>query len=148
MQDWAMSPSVKSQQAESEAPVAFPCCGCGNNLKARRALAGKIVKCPRCGSAVLVPASSVPPPSPPPSPTSQRRFWIPAGIFLIAALFGCSIYANLSFTVTNGANYQYFPPFKKYVNDNDNKHLGAEYFNIARSMAAGEGFSSPWNNEK
>jgi hypothetical protein len=45
-------------QAGAEAPpVAFPCPGCGNNLRARAELAGKRVKCPRCARAVRVPAA-------------------------------------------------------------------------------------------
>jgi predicted RNA-binding Zn-ribbon protein involved in translation (DUF1610 family) len=35
--------------------VSFPCPGCGKSLKARAELAGKKVKCPQCGLAVLVP---------------------------------------------------------------------------------------------
>src|SRR5438105_1863201 len=67
-----------------------------------------------------------------------------AASVLTAAVFGCSIYANLAFVVTNSANYRYFPPFKPYVNANMSRHLGAEYFNIAQSMVAGEGFANPF----
>src|SRR5262249_16771311 len=84
----------------------------------------------------------------PASPSAPRRFSILGMLLLVVVVFGCSIYANLSFLVKNRVKYQYFPPFKKYYNANDNKHLGAEYFNIAKSMAAGEGFASPFNNEK
>jgi hypothetical protein len=50
--------SVPVQQARTEAaPVVFTCPGCGKGLKARAALAGKKVKCPRCGTAALVAAA-------------------------------------------------------------------------------------------
>ncbi len=143
-----MAPSVP-EKAESEAAparVAFACSDCGGSLNARVERAGKKLKCPKCGKSVVVPnlQSSVPPSV----STPKRKFSIVGMIFLVAVVLGCSIYANLSFAVTNRAHYQYFPPFKKYVNGNDNKHLGAEYFCIARSMVAGEGFSSPFSNEK
>ncbi len=57
---------------------------------------------------------------------------------------GCAAYANLSFAVTNPVNYRYFPPFKPHANANTNSHLGAEYYNIARSVYRGQGFSSPF----
>jgi DNA-directed RNA polymerase subunit RPC12/RpoP len=34
----------------------FPCAECGTKLKARPDLAGKKIKCARCGKAVLVPS--------------------------------------------------------------------------------------------
>jgi hypothetical protein len=46
------------QQAEAVAPtppVSFACSSCNKKLKAKASLAGKEVKCPRCGKAVLVP---------------------------------------------------------------------------------------------
>ncbi len=63
---------------------------------------------------------------------------------LIAA---CVAYANLAFAVTDGSDYRYFPPFKAYANANMNRHLGAEYFSIARSLAAGEGFANPFREQ-
>jgi hypothetical protein len=63
---------------------------------------------------------------------------------LVATVFACSVYANLSFTVTDPADYRYLPPFLAGVNANQNDHLGAEYFNIGRSLARGEGFSHPF----
>jgi hypothetical protein len=66
-------------------------------------------------------------------------------LFLITAVFACSIWANLSFAVTNKANLRYIPPFKPYVNVNGNHHLGGEYFQMARSLRAGEGFSHPFD---
>ena len=81
-----------------------------------------------------------------PGATSARRFPLLALMVLITAIFGCSIYANLSFAVTDKKDYEYFPPFKPRINANWNHHLGAEYFNIAKSMYAGKGFSNPFTN--
>ena len=80
-----------------------------------------------------------------PPPPRGREFSLLTTVVLITAVFACSIYANLALTVTNRADYRYFPPFKPYVNANDNHHLGGEYFNMARSLAAGEGFSHPFD---
>ena len=68
-----------------------------------------------------------------------------AVLFVICGVFVCSIYANLSFAVTDKENYQYFPPFKRNVNANLNDHLGGEYYNMAQSLVAGEGFSHPFD---
>jgi serine/threonine protein kinase len=38
--------------------MSFPCSGCGAALKVRTELAGKKVKCPRCGTALVVPAAA------------------------------------------------------------------------------------------
>src|SRR6185369_15659625 len=43
--------------------------------------------------------------------------------------------------------YNYFPPFQPNHNANNNHHLGAEYFQIAQSIYAGEGFSSPFREK-
>jgi len=59
----------------------------------------------------------------------------------------CAAYANLSYAVTSPVDYRFFPPFEPGVNANNNQHLGAEYFNIARSMFRGKGFSSPFDQE-
>ncbi len=67
-----------------------------------------------------------------------------AAVVLAAVVLACSAYANLSFAVTNPADYRFFPPFQANVNANVNDALGHEYFNIARSLAAGEGFAHPW----
>src|SRR3954452_22316039 len=63
-----------------------------------------------------------------PTPVPDRGMPILVMLFLIIAVYACSIYANLSFAVTSSADYRYFPPFKRGVNKNDNRHLGAEYF--------------------
>jgi hypothetical protein len=74
----------------------------------------------------------------------SRRGWLAATAIMITVVFACAVWANLSLMVTDKANYRYFPPFKPFVNANSNKHLGAEYFCIAKAMVAGEGFSSPF----
>ncbi len=46
------------QEVESETapgPIAFQCPGCGKKLKTKAELAGKKIKCPECGNAVVVP---------------------------------------------------------------------------------------------
>jgi hypothetical protein len=68
-----------------------------------------------------------------------------AVVVLIVAVYGCAIYANLSFAVTNGADYRFFPPFRRHVNANENHALAMENFNIARSLTAGKGFAHPFN---
>src|SRR4051794_30402513 len=82
-----------------------------------------------------------------PIPTSTRRFPLRAALLLTVACFACSIYANLSFVVTNKSNLRYFPPFKPYVDGNMNRHLGAEYFNIGKALASGEGFANPFSGK-
>jgi hypothetical protein len=63
---------------------------------------------------------------------------------LAIAVVACAVYANLSFAVTNKANYRYFPPFLPHVNGNGNRALGGEYFNMAQALAAGQGFANPF----
>ena len=64
---------------------------------------------------------------------------------LTAVVVLLSIYANLSFAVTDPGNFRYFPPFQAGHNANMNRNLGSEYFNIAGALAAGEGFSNPFS---
>jgi hypothetical protein len=66
---------------------------------------------------------------------------------IVTVVYALSIYANLAFTVTDKANFRYFPPFKRYVNGNMSRHLvnGTEYGRIARSLLAGQGFAHPFN---
>jgi DNA-directed RNA polymerase subunit RPC12/RpoP len=135
-------------------PIRFACGACGKNLRAKAASAGKTIRCPQCGKPVLVPESPAPGDEPivvesaaDPEPAERGRLRLMPIIAVFGLMFvviACSVYANLSFAVTDRANYQYFPPFKKYLNRNDNKHLGAEYFEIAKSLVAGEGFSNPF----
>jgi hypothetical protein len=83
---------------------------------------------------------------PPGAPAPVRRVPFLAGVVLAAAIGGCAAYTNLSFAVTNGAAFRFFPPFQAGVDRNRNRHLGAEYFNIARSLAAGDGFANPFGD--
>jgi hypothetical protein len=77
-------------------------------------------------------------------PVADRPFPVVTAVILSLLICACAVYSNLSFTVTNSANYAYFPPFIRGYNANDNRHLGAEYWNIASSMARGEGFANPF----
>ena len=142
--------AIKTEAPALAAPLVFACPECGKRLKVKPALAGKKVKCPKCSLPVLVPTpESEPEPEVlevMPQPTT-KRFSILALILVTLVIFGCSIYANLSFTVTNRVNFKYFPPFKAYDNRNDNGHLGAEYYSIAKALVAGEGFASPFNDK-
>jgi prepilin-type N-terminal cleavage/methylation domain-containing protein len=82
-----------------------------------------------------------------PVATVVRRGWLLPGVVLAAAVMACSAYANLAFAVKKPADYRYFPPFERGNNANDNRHLGAEYFCIAQSLVAGEGFASPFKEK-
>ncbi|HJT78975.1 MAG TPA: hypothetical protein VJ739_17395, partial [Gemmataceae bacterium] len=77
----------------------------------------------------------------------RRRFPLVPAVLLAVAVCACAVYANLSFAVKNPANYRYFPPFLPGSNRNLNRHLGAEYFNIARSLAVGKGFADPFGRQ-
>ena len=47
--------------------------------------------------------------------------------------------------VTDPNDYRFFPPFKPNLNAaSQNGNLGGEYYRIARSLAAGEGFADPF----
>jgi serine/threonine protein kinase len=47
---------VAEAQPETEGPaISFRCSGCGRGLRARAGLAGKKLRCPHCGQAVVVP---------------------------------------------------------------------------------------------
>jgi prepilin-type N-terminal cleavage/methylation domain-containing protein/prepilin-type processing-associated H-X9-DG protein len=85
------------------------------------------------------------PTTPPATPVRASALIGP--VLLILAVAGCAIWVNLAFAVKNTASYRYFPPFKPHVNANNNVHLGAEYFSIARSMRRGQGFSSPFQEQ-
>ncbi len=78
------------------------------------------------------------------APTPRRGFPLLAAILLTGFVFSLAIYANLSFAVTNPADYRFFPPFQRYVNNNKNDHLGAEYYLIAKSIVQGQGFANPF----
>jgi hypothetical protein len=66
-------------------------------------------------------------------------------LLLAALIVGCSIYVNLSFTVSDPADYRFFPPFQPHADANNNQHLGGEYYSIAKALAAGEGFAHPFD---
>jgi hypothetical protein len=79
-----------------------------------------------------------------PSEVRTGRVPLSAVVVLVTAVFACSAYANLSFAVTNSADYRFFPPFLRHVDANRNRDLGSENGNIARSLAAGQGFANPF----
>src|SRR5579872_6774673 len=64
---------------------------------------------------------------------------------VITAVFGCSIYANLSLAVAHRADYRFFPPFLRNVDANDYRGLAGENCNIAQSLVDGKGFEHPFN---
>jgi hypothetical protein len=63
---------------------------------------------------------------------------------LAVVIVALAVYANLSFCVNDPADYRYFPPFREKHNANMNRNLGSEYYNIARSLAGGQGYSNPF----
>jgi hypothetical protein len=69
-----------------------------------------------------------------------------AAVVLTVVVGAASVYANLAFAVRHPADYRYFPPFERNVNANLNRHLGHEYFHIARALAAGKGFADPFGD--
>jgi hypothetical protein len=85
-----------------------------------------------------------PPRTVPPLPV--RPFPRRAFVLLTVAVVAGSLYANLSFAVTNPADYRYFPLFRPGVNLNQNGHLAtrSEYGHIARALTAGRGFADPF----
>lgn len=148
----------------TDAPIRFKCGGCGHGLRARTRSAGKKVKCPRCDQPTDVPLPGpqandaataaepnevIPKVEPIPEQTRFRLRIMPAiAVFVVTlVLLGCSAYANLAFAVTDRVHFKYFPPFKAYVNRNDNRHLGAEYLNIAKALLKGRGFADPFREE-
>jgi hypothetical protein len=76
-------------------------------------------------------------------PPQARGIGVPAAV-VAAVLAACAGYANLAYRVKDRADYRYFPPFQIGYNANDNGHLGAEYFNIAKALLAGRGFADPF----
>ena len=82
-----------------------------------------------------------------PSPPGPGR-WpsLPAAAVLTAAVCACSVYANLSWAVTDPADYRFFPPFEPRVNANENWKSAAvtEYARIGGSVAEGKGFANPF----
>jgi hypothetical protein len=80
----------------------------------------------------------------PTSGVATRPVPIGPALAIAVVVVACMIYANLSLAVSRPADYRYFPPFQPGVNRNINWDLGHEYFNIARSLADGEGFAHPF----
>jgi hypothetical protein len=76
--------------------------------------------------------------------SSPARMPLLAAALLVIAVYGCSIWANRSLAISDRRELRYIPPFMPFVDANMNRHLGAEYLHIAQSLAAGDGFSSPF----
>ena len=68
-------------------------------------------------------------------------------LFLSCFVFVLSFYANCSYFFNTPKQLAFFPPFIEGLNLNYNKHLGAEYYFIAQALAAGKGFSNPFQVE-
>jgi hypothetical protein len=64
-------------------------------------------------------------------------------LILTPVIFACAVWANLSFAITDPNDFRFIPPFERGVNVNANKHLGGEYFQIAKALVAGNGFADP-----
>ncbi len=80
---------------------------------------------------------------------SERPWYRCAGFVLslllaTAGVVGASLYANLSYDVTDPDDYADFPPFKAGYNANSNDHLGGEYLKIAEALVAGRGYADPF----
>jgi hypothetical protein len=80
--------------------------------------------------------------APPPAPAGPVP--LPAVLVLAAAVAACTAYANLSFAVTDPADYRYFPPFEPRHNEHRTAELGGENFEMSRSLVAGQGFANPF----
>ena len=65
---------------------------------------------------------------------------------MILAVFiaACTLYANLSFLVSDPADFRYFPPFTPGVDVNATFHLGGEHYGIAVALVNGRGFADPF----
>jgi hypothetical protein len=79
------------------------------------------------------------------APAAPKQGLLIPALALVVVVIAGSIYANLSFAVTNPATFRYFPPFRPGFNANQNRSLGHEFFNIARAMATGQGFAHPFH---
>jgi hypothetical protein len=163
--------AAAAQPQAAEPTTSASCDGCGRKLKVRAELLGKKIKCPKCKKTLLMPL----PPPPPPSPEDDivmaepdddeatyveaepdvqassvlnKVMSIAAAVLIILTVAACSTYANLSFLVTKPADYKYFPPFVPGHHEaRMNRHLGAEYHEIAKSIVRGDGFGSPFKEK-
>src|SRR5262249_32924860 len=79
-----------------------------------------------------------------PSPAPAGPCPLPAAVVVITAVVACATYANLSFAVTDRADYRFFPPFQPFTNENRNFELGGENFEMSRSLVAGQGLANPF----
>ena len=66
-------------------------------------------------------------------------------ILIFVAIFACTVWSQAAYVIVDPAKFVYFPPFEAGRNANATDHLGGEHFNIARSLARGQGFSSPFH---
>jgi hypothetical protein len=67
-----------------------------------------------------------------------------AAALLAAFVAALTLSANASFLVDEPDDLRFFPPYVEGFDANANRHLGAEYWNIARALAAGRGFADPF----
>ncbi len=82
------------------------------------------------------------------APRVQWSLSLGAALFLMTVVvLSFSLYANLSVFVSRPSEYCYFPPFRAGENRNQNNHLGAEYYSIAKAIVEGRGFSDPFQSE-
>src|ERR1700733_15311523 len=83
--------------------------------------------------------------------TSSARIryarWLLTGIARNLGVFACAVYSNFSLAVEDKAVYRFFPPFKPFINHNFNDLMGAEYYSIAKSLLAGDGFGNPFREK-
>jgi hypothetical protein len=79
------------------------------------------------------------------TPFTRRSICVVAT--LIVVLAACAIHANFSLELIPGEQPSGFPVVKLLTKPTDNDHLGAEYYNIAESMVAGEGFANPFKDK-
>lgn len=135
--------SLTPKKPEAPDTTALPvtCPGCARAFRVRAELAGKRIKCPKCAQVIPIPK---PDPEPelevaevadelevaaPPDPLSRVKRWLfYVALAIVAAMvYGCAIVASM------------YP--------NDNHHLGAEYYNIAKSLVEGEGYANPFQEK-
>jgi regulation of enolase protein 1 (concanavalin A-like superfamily)/predicted RNA-binding Zn-ribbon protein involved in translation (DUF1610 family) len=94
---------------EAAAPsIVLPCPGCGKNLRARAALAGKSLKCPQCGQGVLVPETNRGSLAP---RASTGRFSILKDRRVVASVLVVAVVAGV-------CSWLFWPPRDKYPFEN------------------------------
>ncbi len=75
---------------------------------------------------------------------SRRKALIRDLLILTTVVFGCAVWANLSFVISNPALLRFIPPFEAGVDQNNNGNMRGEYYQIARALVAGKGFAHPF----